>query len=96
MATFFSDGKGRCPGEAAQLSPHALPLDGVAGPPHGKLQVHTGTASLVCRTKAGRPTSGLRLRTTESLAHTYSFLRVGRREGKKGKEQRKKAGGERL
>lgn len=38
MAAFLADGEGRGPGEAAQLAPHALPLDGVAGLPDGKLQ----------------------------------------------------------
>lgn len=38
MTAFFPHGEGRCPGEAAQLPPHAFPLDGVAGLPDGKLQ----------------------------------------------------------
>lgn len=46
MSAFLPDSEGRRPGEAAQLPPHALPLDGVAGLPYGKLQGHEGTISL--------------------------------------------------
>lgn len=46
MPAFLPDSEGRRPGEAAQLPPHALPLDGVAGLPYGKLQGHEGTISL--------------------------------------------------
>lgn len=43
MPAFLPHGEGRRPGEAAQLPPHAVPLDRVAGLPHGKLQAHRGS-----------------------------------------------------
>lgn len=40
VAALLADGKGCCVGQAAQLPPHPLPLQGLAGLPQRELQAH--------------------------------------------------------
>lgn len=53
VPTLLPDRERRCPREAAQLAPHALPLDGVAGPPHGELERQAGGHRLARAAHAG-------------------------------------------
>lgn len=89
MSAFLPDSEGRRPGEAAQLPPHALPLDGVAGLPYGKLQGHEGTISLSVLYPRGLGPNQASERGTEISFQLnaqdtffFFFFMVGRKQGK--------------